>query len=201
MKRVLAVTLAMVFAISVFTAGDAVAQPKFAIQLGVGSSQFNGAPMTELNNFDAFTLHAGGMYFPTPWAMLLADLSYGLPHEYEYKRGEDSNEFTTKQAYLDIMAGASKHFTDGGFIYASAGLAVSWADLEISGSETDYEITQGVGFVVGAGLQVPIKNTFMGYAGLRQRFIPAEFKSTETTISLDTGGLEMTAGVAWAFGG
>jgi hypothetical protein len=201
MRRVFAVILAIVFAVAAFTAGDAIAQPKSAIQLGVGSSQYNGALMSEISGFDVFTLHAGCMYFPGPWAVLLADLSYGLPHEYEYNRDDYSSEFKGKSAYFDLMGGACKHFTDGGFVYASAGLAIGWAEMEYSDSEVDLEIDPGVGFVVGAGLQVPIKNTFMGYAGFRQRYLPSELKTQETTMTLNSGGFEMTAGIAWAFGG
>ncbi len=200
MRRVFTVTLVAAFVLSALIAGSALAGPKGAIQLGIGSTQYNGAAMTEIQ-FDVFTLHAAGMYFPAPWAALIADFSYGLPHDYDMRSDTDIDTITGKSAYLDIMAGACKHFTDGGFLYASAGLAVGWADVEVSQSEMEFEIDPGVGVVVGAGVQVPIKNTFMGYAGFRQRFLPSELKSEETTMTLNSGGFEMTAGIAWAFGG
>ncbi len=200
MRRVFAVTLVAAFVVSALAGGSALAEPKGAIQLGIGSTRYNGAPMTEVK-FDVFTLHAGGMYFPAPWAVLVADYSYGLPHEYEMTYDTDTNKITGKSSYLDLMAGACKHFTDGGFLYASAGLAVGWADIDVDDSDRDYTIDTGVGFVVGAGLQVPIKNTFMGYAGFRQRYVPSELKYEDRRMSLNSGGFEMTAGVAWAFGG
>lgn len=200
MKRVFAVALVMALGVSALCAGSAVAEPKYAVQLGIGSTRFNGAPSAEIK-FDVFTLHAGGMYFPSPWAALIADFSYGLDHDYERSDDEDTSVISMNSSYLDIMAGACKHFTDGGFVYASAGLSIGWAGLDVSDSDREYEIETGAGFVIGAGLQVPIANTFMGYAGFRQRFIPSDFKSENATMSLNSGGFEMTAGVAWAFGG
>ena len=137
------------------------AEPKGAIQLGAGIASVNGTPMMGIT-WDNITLHAAGMYFPSPWAALIADLSYGLPHEYEVTFDTDMEQYTTKAAYVDLMAGTCKHFTDGGFLYASAGLAVGWTALELSGNDADIEIDIGVGIVVGAGVQIPIKNTFMG---------------------------------------
>ena len=67
MKRALAFTLAAVFVISAFTSGGALAEPKGALQLGVGMATVNGTPMMGLS-WDNITLHAAGIYFPTPWA-------------------------------------------------------------------------------------------------------------------------------------
>ncbi len=199
MKRKLAVTLAMVFVLSTLISGSALAEPKGAVQLGAGMATVNGAPMMGLS-WDVFTLHAAGMYFPSPWATLIADLSYGLPHEYKRMDDEDTQKITAKSAYLDLMAGACKHFNDGGFFYASAGLSVGWAGLEISDSDSELEIDTALGIVVGAGLQVPISNTFMGFANLRQRFISSELKEDDFSMDMNIGGFEMTAGIAWTFG-
>ncbi len=54
---------------------------------------------------------------------------------------------------------------------------------------------------LGAGVQIPIKNTFMGFASFRQRCVPTEVKDEEFTATFNAGGFEMTVGVAWTFGG
>lgn len=195
MKRILAIIIAMTFVLS----AGADAQPKGAFQLGVGTASVYGAPVMGLS-WDVFTLHAGGMLFPSPWATLIADFSYGMPHDYEMKYDDDTNKLTAKSAYLDLMAGACKHFTDGGFLYASVGLAVAWSGLEFSDSDSDLDIETGLGIVVGAGIQVPIKNTFMGFAGFRQRYVSTDLIDDDMTASMNAGGFELNAGVAWTFG-
>ena len=151
-------------------------------------------------SWDVVTLHAAGMFFPSPAVALIVDFSFGLPHDYKMDTGSDPMKFTMESTYLDIMAGACKHFADGGFLYASAGLAIGWSGLEISDSEAEYEIDTGIGFVVGAGAQIPIKDTFSGFAGIRQRYISTEFGSDETSLDLNAGGFEMVAGIAFTFG-
>ena len=200
MKRKLSTALAILLFLTFLSGGSAFAQPKGAIQLGAGMATVNGGPMFEVS-WDVFTLHAAGMYFPAPWAALILDFSYGLPHEYEMKFDTGTNEFTAKSSYLDLMAGACKHFAGGGFLYAGAGLAVGWSDIEVSQSEVDYEIETGIGLVFGAGAQIPISNAFMGFFGMRQRYISTDFKSVETTVGLNAGGFEMVAGISWALGG
>jgi len=190
----------MLFVLSALTSGRVLAEPKGAIQLGAGMATVNGAPMMGLS-WDVFTLHAAGMYFPAPWAALIADFSYGLPHDYKRTDDIETDKITAEASYLDVMAGACKHFSDGGFFYASAGLAVGWADLEVSGSDSDLEIETSLGIVVGAGLQVPINNTFMGFASIRQRFISSDLTEEDWSMDMNTGGFEMTAGIAWTFGG
>ena len=200
MQRALAFTLAAVFVISALTSGGALAEPKGAIQLGAGMATVSGAPMMGLS-WDNITLHAAGIYFPAPWAALIADLSFGLEHEYEMRDDTDSEEISGKATYLDVMAGACKHFTDGGFIYASAGLAVGWTEIEVTYTGTGFEIDTGVGIALGAGVQIPIKNTFMGFASFRQRYIPTELKEDDMSVDMNAGGFELTAGVSWTFGG
>ena len=39
--------------------------------------------------------------------------------------------------YADFMFGAVKHFTDGGFLYASLGVAVGWASIEFSDHDSE----------------------------------------------------------------
>jgi len=200
MKRILTAAFTMVLVLSVFTSGSVLAQPKGAFQLGAGVASVGGTPMMGLS-WSVFTLHASGMYFPSPWATLIADFSYGLPHDYEMKYDEDpGNKFTTKSAYLDLMAGACKHFSDGGFMYASAGLAVAWSGLEVADSDQELDIETGLGIVVGAGIQVPIKNTVMGFAGFRQRYVPTELSEDDMSMDMNAGGFEMNVGIAWTFG-
>jgi hypothetical protein len=174
MKRVLAVTLAMVFVLSALSSGSALAVPKGNLQIGIGGAQVQGAPMAGLD-WKVPTIHVGAMYFPASWAVLIADVSYGLPNEYEHTNGTDTDKITVESTYVDIMAGAVKHFDE-------------------------FTIDTGAGFALGAGMQIPIRNSFMGFANFTQRCIPTKLKEDDRSLDMNAGGFEMTAGVAWTFG-
>jgi len=200
MKRVLAVTLAMVFVLSALSSGSAIAEPKGNLQIGIGGAQVQGAPMVGLD-WKVPTIHVAAMYFPAPWAVLIADVSYGIPNEYEQTYGTETDKITVETTYVDFMAGAVKHFTDGGFFYASIGVAVGWSGFEISDHDGELTIDTGAGFALGAGMQIPITTSFMGFATFMQRCIPTELKEDDMSMTMNAGGFEMTAGVAWTFGG
>jgi len=134
MKQPLAVILAAVFVLSALVSDVAVAAPKGNLQLGFGANQIQGAPMMGLDWKNPM-LYAGGMYFPSSWAVLIADISYGLENEYEQTEGTDTEKFKGQSGYADFMFGAVKHFADGGFLYASLGAAVGWASVEMSGRD------------------------------------------------------------------
>jgi hypothetical protein len=196
MKRVFAIVLTL----TVLAAGSVAAQPKGALQLGAGMATANGSPTFEAA-WDVFTIHAAGMFFPTSCSALIVDFSLGLPQDYKQTSPGSEWKLTTDSSYLDFMFGACKHLDGGGFFYVSAGLAVGWAGVEVSDSEDEYTVDTGVGFVVGAGAQVPLRGGFAGFAGLRQRNIRTQFIDDDTSIDLNIGGFEMVAGVAIAFGG
>jgi hypothetical protein len=200
MKRVLAVSLAMVFVLSALSSGSALAAPKGALQLGLGANQVQGAPMVGLD-WKMPTIQAVGMYFPSEWSLLLADISYGIGNEYERTDGSETDKIEVQSAWVDFMGGVSKHFTDGGFLYVALGVTVGWSSLEVSGNDGELTIDAGVGPAFRAGMQLPIKNTFMGYASLTQRCVPTEIKDDDMTMSMNIGGFEMIVGVAWTFGG
>ena len=199
MKRVFAVTLAMVFVLSALSSGSALAVPKGNLQIGIGGAQVQGTPMVGLD-WKVPTIHVGAMYFPSAWAVLIADVSYGLPNEYEEKSSTETDKITVESTYLDFMAGAVKHFDDGGFFYASVGVAVGWSGFEMSDHDGEFTIDTGAGFALGAGMQIPIKNSFMGFANFTQRCIPTELKEDDMSLDMNAGGFEMTAGIAWTFG-
>ena len=200
MKRVLAVTLAMVFVLSALSSGSALAVPKGNLQIGIGGAQVQGTPMVGLD-WKVPTIHVGAMYFPSSWAVLIADISYGLPNEYEETNGTDTDKITVESTYVDIMAGAVKHFDDGGFFFASVGVAIGWSGFELSDHDGEFTIDTGAGFALGAGMQIPIKNSFMGFANFTQRCIPTKLKEDDMSLDMNAGGFEMTAGIAWTFGG
>ena len=200
MKRVLAVTLAMVFVFAALSSGSALAAPKGNLQIGFGANQIQGAPMMGLDWKNPM-LCATGMYFPSSWAVLIADISYGLENEYEQTDGTDTEKIKAQAGYMDFMFGACKHFSDGGFLYASLGVAVGWASIELSDNDSEVTIDTGAGAVFGAGMQIPIKNTFMGFANFKQRCVPTEIHDEEFSATFNAGGFEMTVGVAWTFGG
>ncbi len=195
MKRVLAVTLAAAIVLS----AGAHAAPKGNLQLGFGANQIQGAPMMGLDWKNPM-LYAGGMYFPSSWAVLVADISYGMENEYEQTDGEFTETVKVGAGYADFMFGAVKHFTDGGFLYAGLGAAVGWASIELSDNDSEITIDTGVGAVFGAGMQIPIKNTFMGFANFKQRCVPTDVKDEEFSATFNAGGFEMIVGVAWTFG-
>ena len=93
MKRVLTVFLATVFVLSVLTSGSVLAVPKATLQFGFGANQVQGAPLMGLDWKNPM-VHAAGMYFPKPWAALIADVSYGLPNEYEQTYDTDNSKIT-----------------------------------------------------------------------------------------------------------
>lgn len=199
MKRVLAVTLAAVFVLSAISSGSAFAVPKGNLQLGFGANQIQGAPMMGLDWKNPM-LYAGGMYFPGSWAVLIADISYGMENEYEQTDGDFTETVKVQAGYTDFMFGARKNFSDGGFLYASLGMAVGWASIEISDNDSEITIDTGAGAVFGAGMQIPIRNTFMGFANFKQRCVPTEVKDEEFSATFNAGGFEMIVGVAWTFG-
>jgi hypothetical protein len=204
MKRILAVSLAAVFVLSALSSGSAFAAPKANLQIGFGANQIQAAPMMGLDWKNPM-LYAAGMYFPSSWSVLIADISYGLENEYEQTEGTDTEKFKGQSGYADFMFGAVKHFTDGGFLYASLGAAVGWASVEMSDRDGEITIDTGAGAVFGAGMQIPIRNTFMGFANFKQRCVPTEIhvertESSDYTSTFNAGGFEMTVGVAWTFG-
>jgi hypothetical protein len=198
MRKILAVMLIAVFAVSALSIGSARAQPKGTLQVGVGSAFIIGS--SAASNFDMLTLQVAGLYFPSEWSVLLADFSYGFPHEYtsEYESGTESYEVNAN--YFDIMAGFASHFSGGGFLYLGLGLSAGWGDYKESGNAEDFKIETGYGLGLGFGVQVPIKETFGGFLNMRQRFISADLASDDERIGMSTGGLELSVGVAWTFG-
>ena len=199
MKRVLAVSLATVFVLSALSSGSALAAPKWNLQIGLGANQIQAAPMMSLDWKNPM-LTATGMYFPSSWSMIIADISYGMPNEYKQTEGTETVKIEVQAGYTDFSFGACKHFTDGGFFYASLGVTVGWASIEVSDSDSESKIDTGVGPVFGAGMQIPIKNTFMGFANFKQRCVPTELHNEDFTATFNAGGFEMTVGVAWTFG-
>lgn len=200
MKRVLAVSLAMVFVLSALSSGSALAAPKGALQIGLGANQIQGAPMVGLD-WKMPTVQAVGMYFPSKWLVLMADISYGIGNEYEMTSGGETDKMEMQSSWVDFMAGVSRHFTDGGFLYAALGVTVGWSSFEMSDNEGELTIDTGFGPAFRAGMQLPIKNTFMGYASFTQRCVPTEIKEDDMSMSMNIGGFEMIVGVAWTFGG
>jgi hypothetical protein len=184
---------------STLASGGAFAAPKGSLQIGFGANQIQAAPMMGLDWKNPM-LFAAGMYFPSSWAVLIADISYGLPNEYEETDGSDTDKIEVQVGYTDFMFGACKHFADGGFLYASIGAAVGWSSIELSDHDGEIKIDTGAGAVFGAGMQIPIKNTFMGFANFKQRCVPTEIHNEEWTSTFNAGGFEMTVGVAWTFG-
>ncbi len=200
MKRVLAVTLASVFVLTALSPGSALAAPKGNLQIGFGANQIQAAPMLEGLDWKNPMIYAAGMYFPSSWSVLIADISYGLPNEYKQSYESESHTIEVQAGYTDFMFGACKHFTDGGFLYASLGVAVGWASIELSDHDGEIKIDTGAGAAFGAGMQIPIKNTFMGFANFKQRCVPTEVHDGDFTATFNAGGFEMTVGVAFTFG-
>ena len=206
MKWILTVALVAVCVLS-FTAVDfASAATTGAFQLGLGAANITGSSYI-MTGAQVVTLQASGLIFPTERAMVLVGFSYGFQTEYEYKSENESGEFGYCARYIDGMIGTYKSFQDGGFLYFGGGVTLGWGEYGMglfgdSGNEFDLKTT--IGFVLGAGVSLPVTDTFMGFVNARQRFIKSEVDLGEEFLSsLDAsiGGLEMTLGLAWKFGG
>lgn len=205
MKKICTLLLIGFFAIMAgMTTGAAAGGISGAIQAGIGTANTTGDVEFGLN-YQVFTLEAAGMLFPNEWLAVIADISYGLPHEYAYASSGDVIKIETKAAFADGMLGVYKTFADGGFIYAATGVAVGWGSLELKDSDpaTAYDIESGIGLVIGAGVALPIADNFMGVVTMRQRYITSEImleQDGSRKADFSIGGLDMGIGLAYYFG-
>jgi len=205
MKRILVVVLILCCTVSIQAADTAAAGIKGALQAGIGAANVAGGPEFGLS-YQVFTLQATGLYFPSKWATVIADFSYGLPSSYEYKHDGDTDEVKAQSSYLDGMVGVYKTFSDGGFVYLGAGATVGFGVLEVTnsdGSSYEFDLKTSVGLVYGAGLALPITDAFMGFVNVRQRFIKAELElepDGTRTYDMSNSGMEMVIGLGWTFG-
>lgn len=207
MKRTLVIALVLCCALSGIAADTAAEGTKGALQVGIGAANVTGGPDLGLS-YQVFTLQAAGLLFPSPWAAVIADFSYGLPHTYEYKNNGDSAEIKVQASYLDGLLGVYKVFSDGGFVYLGAGITVGFGGFDVKDngvSTNDFDIKTSIGFACGAGLALPITDRMSGYVNVRQRFITSELQISDEDdlriYNLSTGGTEMTVGLSWTFGG
>lgn len=176
-----------------------------AIQAGVGAASTNGTVEFGLN-YQVVTLDAAGMVFPNQWLAVIADISYGLPHEYNYQSGSDQSSIKTKAGFADGMLGVHKPFADGGFVYVATGLTIGWGSIEVEDppDPTDeLDMDTALGVVFGAGMALPIADNFMGTLTLRQRYLTGELgldTDGSRTIDFGIGGLNVGVGLAYFFG-
>ncbi len=207
MKRILGIALILCCALPGIAADTAAEGMKGALQVGIGAANVTGGPDLGLS-YQVFTLQAAGLLFPSPWAAVIADFSYGLPHTYEYKNYGNRVEIKVQASYLDGLLGVYKVFSDGGFVYLGAGVTVGFGGFDVKDngvSTDDFDIKTSIGFACGAGLALPITDRMSGFVNLRQRFIKNELEITDDSeirsYDMSSGGTEVTVGLSWTFGG
>ena len=195
MKKLFAAIVMMTLLLS----AGAQAQPKGTLQLGVGTAHVLSGP-SRVGDYDVLTLHVAGMYFPSNWACLVLDYSYGFPHKYESTFDGETEYVKVDASFLDVMAGFTAHFSERAFLYFCLGLSTAWGNFEISESTETYELSTSSGFGLGFGAQTTISGRWAGFFNLRQRFIDSDIKGDDETIAVTTGGLELDIGIALNFG-
>jgi hypothetical protein len=207
MKRIIAILIMLLCTLSGSFADATAEGTKGALQVGAGVANTTGGVEFSLG-FQVITLHAAGLVCPSPWMVLIADISYGIPTTYKRTYDNETMDAKAGVGYVDALLGAYKDFSDGGMIYLAAGVAVGFGSFEMSGGDgppENIDVKTSVGFSCGAGLTLPMTDAVSGFANIRQRFVTSEVEVGDNgdrwSMDISTGGTELTVGLAFMFGG
>jgi len=191
---------------------DSRAERRGILGAGVGTVESVGGPIGDGNTGgQLFTLHGFGLFELNSWAAIVGDLTFGLPKTYNGTiAGSDTQKIEVNAFFIDVLGGVYQTFTEGGYLYGAAGIAIGWADRDdtiVTGTTTTVfasDAGTSFGFSFGAGFGLPIKDDIFGFISFRQRFMTAEVETTAPGFSqradVTIGGPEVAVGVAFGVG-
>jgi hypothetical protein len=191
------------------------AESKILVGVGAGARLVTGdtpAPrLGETANLTQFGVHA--MYSLNPRLAIVADWAYGFRTlKYTATTSSSSVENETKATgwALNGLIAASLPIGDkGGQLYAGPGVALIKSVFDITQNNngtttvTKHDLGTNVGFVVGAGAIIPLKDKWHAFFSFRHAWVVGEFNqaTTTTTVKADVpaGGTSALVGVGMGF--
>jgi len=191
------------------------AESKILVGVGAGARMVTGdtpAPrIGETANLTQFGVHA--MFALNPRLAIVADWAYGfrtLKYASSTSSSSISNETKSTGWALNGLIAATLPIGDkGGQLYAGPGIALinSVFDITVNNNGTTtvtkHDLGTNVGFVVGAGAIMPLKDKWHAFFSFRHAWVLGEFNqaTTTTTVKADVpvGGTSALVGVGMGF--
>jgi hypothetical protein len=215
MMMVLACLALLLGATTTQAQDSAKSESKILVGVGFGARMVTGdtpAPRVgETANLTQFGVQA--LYALNPRLAIVADWAYGWRTlKYEATGGSTTivNESKATGWNLNGLIAASLPVgSNGGQLYAGPGIALINAVFDISQTNngtttvTKHDLGTNVGFVVGAGAIMPLKNKWHAFFSFRHAWVVGEYSSATTTTSvkaeIPVGGPSALVGVGMGF--
>jgi len=215
MMMVLACLALLLGATTTQAQDSATSESKILVGVGAGARTVTGdtpAPrLGETANLTQFGVHA--MFALNPKFAIVADWAYGFRTlSYAATGGSTTIENETNAtgwALNGLFAASLPVGSNGGQLYAGPGIALINAVFDITQTNngtttvTKRDLGTNVGFVVGAGAIMPLKNKWHGFFSFRHAWVVGEYSSATTTSSVKAdvpvGGPSALVGVGMGF--
>jgi hypothetical protein len=215
MMMVLACLALLLGATTTQAQDSAKSESKILVGVGFGARMVTGdtpAPRVgETANLTQFGVQA--LYALNPRLAIVADWAYGWRTlKYEATGGSTTivNESKATGWNLNGLIAASLPVgSNGGLLYAGPGIALINAVFDISQTNngtttvTKHDLGTNVGFVVGAGAIMPLKNKWHAFFSFRHAWVVGEYEQATTTSSVKAdvpvGGTAALVGVGIGF--